>query len=45
MFEQVETGQVKSVNQLEKMYERNFALEKEKYMDLEQNFIEQKLNY
>ena len=44
VFEQVESGQVKNVNQIEKMYERNFTLEKEKYMDLEQNFIEQKMN-
>lgn len=34
LFEKVEKGQMRSVNQLEKMYERNFVIEKEKYMNL-----------
>lgn len=36
MFEELETGQIRSVNELEKVYDLKIKLQKEKYLALEQ---------
>lgn len=45
MFEQLENGQIRSVNDLEKVYDAKIRLQKEKYLGLEQEATEQKMNY
>ena len=36
---------MKSANDLERMYDRKLRLEREKFMELEQKNIEQKIHY
>lgn len=45
VFEELEHGQTTSVSDLEKMYERKLAMEREKHMNMEQLALEQKLKY
>jgi hypothetical protein len=45
VFDVLETGQVRSVNDLERMFTRKLALEKEKVMELEQRALEEKMRY
>lgn len=44
-FDQLEIGQIKNLNDIEKMYDLKIKLQKEKYLTLEQETLEQKLKY
>lgn len=45
MFDELETGQIRSVNELEKVYDLKIKLQKEKYLALEQQNMQQKMRY
>lgn len=45
VFDDLETGQIKSVNDLEKVYDLKIRMQKEKYLALEQDNLEQKMKY
>lgn len=45
VFEDLETGQIKSVNDLEKIFDTKIKLQKQKYLALEQENLEQKMKY
>lgn len=43
IFEDIEIGQNRNANELEKMYERKIDLQREKFMNLEQRFLQYKI--
>ena len=45
MFKQLEYGQNKNIDTIEKMYERKCKMEKERVMTLEQEMLAQKIQY
>lgn len=45
MFQKVEWGQLRNIDEIEKMYERKCKIERERYMNLEQSSLEQKNRY
>ena len=45
IFEQVETGQVRSINELERLYDQKLYLEQEKFLALEQENLQGQLNF
>jgi hypothetical protein len=45
VFESLEEGQVRSIADLERIYDRKYDIEKEKYLNLEQAFLEQRIKY